>query len=214
LKIAVTRTAETAGALADRLAAEGFDVVVCPLIRIEPIPGPALDPTGYDWVVVTSRVAARELARRLASLPARLAAIGPGTAEELRAAGLEPDLVARRSTQEGLVEDLRGAGRILFPGAEGAREVLARDLGAETVPLYRTVAVERDGFPDADLVLLASASAARALAALRRDLPCVTIGPLTTEAARAAGLQVVAEAERHDLDGLVRSVRAVAAPEL
>jgi uroporphyrinogen-III synthase len=37
----------------------------------------------------------------------------------------------------------------------------------------------------------------------------VSIGPETTRAARAAGIDVVAEAETHDLDGLVEAVRAV-----
>ena len=65
-------------------------------------------------------------------------------------------------------------------------------------------------FPDADLVVIASASAARALAALRTDPACVSIGPVTSEVARRLGLQVVAEAETHDLDGLVAAVKLAA----
>ena len=88
--------------------------------------------------------------------------------------------------------------------------MLVRELGAELVPLYRTVELEVSSFPDADLVVLASASAARALAALRTDLACVSIGPVTSAEARDAGLEVVAEAESHDLDGLVAAVKLAA----
>ncbi len=65
-------------------------------------------------------------------------------------------------------------------------------------------------FPEADLVVLASASAARAYAALGLGAPAVSIGPETTRAAREAGIAVVVEATTHDLDGLVAAVEAAA----
>jgi uroporphyrinogen-III synthase len=205
MKVAVTGTDDR---LSERLRAEGLEVVACPLVRIEPLHGPSIDASGYDWLLVTSRNAVEPLLARLdGELPA-VAAVGPGTAEALRERGIEPVLVPRESTQEGLSAALpRPAGRILFVGAEGAREVLVRELGADFVALYRTVEVEQEGFPDADLVTLASASAARALAGLRADLPCVSIGPVTTAEAREQGLDVVAEAETHDLEGLVAAVK-------
>ncbi|MER3408756.1 MAG: uroporphyrinogen-III C-methyltransferase, partial [Thermoleophilia bacterium] len=139
-----------------------------------------------------------------------LAAIGPGTASALRRYGLEPDLVPSVSTQEGLLAALpRPAGRVLFAAAEGARPLLAQELGAEVVVLYRTVAIEPETPPQGDLVVLASPSAARAFAALGLDLPVVSIGPQTTAAARAQGLRVAAEAERHDLEGLVAAVASL-----
>ena len=57
--------------------------------------------------------------------------------------------------------------------------------------------------------MLASGSAARSFAELGADIPAVTIGPQTTEAAEEAGLRVVAEAETHDLDGLVAAVGSI-----
>jgi uroporphyrinogen-III synthase len=42
-------------------------------------------------------------------------------------------------------------------------------------------------------------------------IPTVTIGPETTRAAREGGLEVLAEAETHDLDGLVAAVEKAAA---
>jgi uroporphyrinogen-III synthase len=124
---------------------------------------------------------------------------------------VEPALVASVATQEGLAAALpRPVRRVLFAGAEGARDVLVRELGADFLPLYRTVAETPESFPEVDLVVLASGSAARSLAAVQRDVRCVSIGPSTSAAARAAGLEVVAEAETHDLDGLVRAVKLAA----
>jgi uroporphyrinogen-III synthase len=208
VRVAVTGTD---GRLGKRLRAAGFDVVEAPLIRIEEIEGPPIDGESYDWILVTSRNAVEPLVRRLAGRPARIAAIGPGTAEELEAHGLDPDFIAERSTQEGLAKELPAPhGRVLHAAAEDARDVIVRELGAEQVPLYRTVQLKPDPFPDADLVVVASASAARALSVLRRDLRCVSIGPVTSAEARDAGLEVVAEAESHDLDGLVAAVKLAA----
>ena len=208
ITVAVTGTDER---LAERLRSGRFEVVSCPLVRIEEIEGPVLDGERYDWVVVTSRNAVAPLVTRLTGRLPRVAAIGPGTAEALRAQGIEPELVAERSTQEGLADELpRPVGRVLHAGAEGARDVLVRELGADFVPLYRTVELHPGAFPDADLVTLASASAARALSVLRLDLPCVCIGPVTAAEARERGLAVVAEARSHDLDGLVAAVKLAA----
>jgi uroporphyrinogen-III synthase len=80
------------------------------------------------------------------------------------------------------------------------------ELGATFVPLYRTRAIAPLERPEGDLVVLASASAARALGALDLALPAVSIGPQTTAAARAAGVEIVAEAETHDLAGLLAAV--------
>ena len=208
MKVAVTGTDRR---LAERLDAEGLDVLSTPLIRIEPIDGPPIEAKRYDWILVTSRNAVEPLLQRLVGEPARVAAIGPGTADALRARGIEPDFVAERSTQEGLAEELPApTGPLLHAAAEGARDVLVRERGAELVPLYRVVETEPESFPDADLVVLASASAARALAALRTDLACVSIGPVTSNEARELGLNVVAEARSHDLDGLVAAVKLAA----
>ena len=208
----VTRSERQARALAERLASLGCDVVFCPLVRVEPLGDAPIDPARYDWVIVTSPNGAAELARRLTSVPRQLAAVGPGTAAELRAHGLEPALVPRVSTQEGLLAELpRPAGRVLVAAAEGARRLLADELGADFLPLYRTVELRPEQPPAGDLAVVASASAARALAATGADLPVVAIGPQAAAAARDAGLTVLAEAETHDLDGLVAAVAQAAA---
>ncbi|MGD0712745.1 MAG: uroporphyrinogen-III synthase [Gaiellaceae bacterium] len=211
MRIVVTRAQAQADSLAERLEALGHEVVRCPLIEVEPLGDEPVDPGPYDWVVVTSPNGAAQLARRLAAPPRRLAAIGPGTAAELRAHGLEPELVPRVPTQEGLLAELpRPAGRVLFAAAEGARRLLADELGADFLPLYRTVELRPETTPAGDLAVLASPSAARALAATGARLPVVAIGPQTAASARAAGLHVVAEARTHDLEGILAAVASLA----
>jgi uroporphyrinogen-III synthase len=211
LRVIVTRALGQVEPLARRLEALGLDVVRCPLIELEPIGPELVDVDGYDWVVVTSPFGARELLRRARGTLPKVVAIGPGTAAVLAERGIEPALVPAASTQEGLLAALpRPAGRVLFAGAERARPLLADELEAEVVPLYRTTALTPDPPPDGDLVVLASASAAEAFAALGLELPAVSIGPETSRAAEAAGVKVVAEAERHDLDGLVEAVARAA----
>jgi uroporphyrinogen-III synthase len=211
VKVIVTRPAAQAAPLAEAIERLGHEVVLCPLIAIEPLGDGAVDTTGYDWVVITSANGAAEFARRRTGTLPRVAAIGPGTADALAAHGIGVDLVPSVSTQEGLLADLpRPPGRVLFAAAEGARRHLVEAVGADFVPLYRIVALRPDVEPEGDLVVLASASAASAFAELRRDVPAVSIGPQTTRAAAAAGLRVVAEAHTHDLDGLVAAVAAAA----
>jgi len=95
-------------------------------------------------------------------------------------------------------------GTRLLAAAEGARRDV---LEADFLPLYRTVELRPEA-PDADLALLMSGSAARALAATGAEVPVVAIGPQTAAEARASGLAVVAVATSHDLDGLVEALRS------
>jgi uroporphyrinogen-III synthase len=211
-RVIVTRASGSAEPLARRLEALGMDVVLCPLIELEPAGPDEVDVEGYDWLVVTSRPGADELARRRRGELPQVAAIGPGTAAALREHGIEPALVAAVSTQEGLVAELPEApGRVLFAGAEDARPHLQEALGADKVVLYRTRELRPAEQPRGDLVVLASASAARAYAALGITIPAVSIGPETTREARAHGIEILEEAKTHDLDGLVAAVDRAAA---
>ena len=212
-RIAVTRAVGQTDELARRLEAMGCEPVVWPLIAVEPLDGGPVDPSPYDWVVVTSPNGATELTRRLATSPRHIAAIGPGTAAALRERGFEPTLVPRESTQEGLLAELpTPAGRVLVAAAEGARRVIVDALDADFLPLYRTVELAPGDAPDVDIVLLASPSAARSLArTTARAVPVVVIGPQTAAAAHELGLDVAGEAAEHDLDGLLVALRGVLA---
>ena len=83
--------------------------------------------------------------------------------------------------------------------------------------LYRTVA-ERPAGVDAaaaDLVTFTSSSTVRAFVEAYPDADLaavrgVSIGPVTTATMRELGVGLVAEAEQHDLDGLVAAVVAAA----
>jgi uroporphyrinogen-III synthase len=207
VKVVVTRPRGQEEELVRGLVALRHEVVQCPLLEVEPLADEPVDVSGYDWVIVTSVNGARELRRRLAGTPARVAAIGRATADAFGGA----DLVPAVSTQEGLLAELpRPAGRVLFAGAEGARRLLVDELGAEFVPLYRTRELTPEVPPEGDLVVLASASAARAFGRLGVDIPAVTIGPQTTAAAREAGVEVVREAATHDLAGLLAAIGSAA----
>ena len=163
---------------------------------------------------------ARLDARALAQ--ATVAAIGPGTAAALRQHGIEPDVVPERSVAEALVEalaEVEVSGRpVLVARAAEARDVLPdalRERGAEVdvVALYETVAEVPDpealeAAEAADYVTFTSSSTVRNLMlALDGRFPpqarVVSIGPITSEAAREAGLSVDVEATRHDVDGLL-----------
>ena len=188
--------------LVARVESLGHDAVFCELIRVEPLGDEPVDARAYDWLVVTSRNGAHELGRRGVTAN-RIAAIGPATADALESHGLRVDLVAATHTQEGLRDELP-EGTLLLAAAEGARQDV---LDADFLPLYRTIELRPD-VPDADVALLMSGSAARALAATGARLPVVAIGPQTAAESKAAGLEVVAVASAHDLEGLVEALRS------
>jgi len=204
MRVIVTRPRAQSEALVAALRDAGFDAVLCPLIEVEVIDDGPVDVSGYDWVVVTSANGAEQLARRSVGTLPSIAAVGEVTERALAESGIEVDFVPRDTSQEGLVAEFpRPAGRVLFVGAEGAGMQLRSELGADTRAVYRIRELEPSGQPDGDVVMLASPSAARAWAKLHRDVPAISIGRRTTAAARAAGIDVVGEAETQDVRGLV-----------
>ena len=223
----MTRARAQASTLVARLRDLGARVVECPTIRFETIEGEPLRGSDFDLVCVTSPNTPRLLLDRLggdarALAGCRVAAIGPGTAAALRACGIVADVVAERSVGEGLVEalgpDLHGV-RALVARAEDARDTLPEGLRAagalvEVVPLYRTLrdvprdletASARTSWRSAPHRPCATTSP-RSTAARSTSVRAVSIGPVTSEACRAHGIEVVAEAREHDLDGLVQAI--------
>jgi uroporphyrinogen III methyltransferase / synthase len=176
-------------------------------------------PNGVDLLFEAMAAQGRD-ARALAN--ASVAVIGAGTEAALAAHGVIADIVPERFVAEELVEaldqlELQGKPVLIARAAE-ARELLPdalRKRGAEVdvVTLYETVAEEPD--PEAlerargaDFVTFTSSSTVRNFVeAAGNDIPgearIVSIGPVTSQAIRDAGLTVDVEAERHDIDGLV-----------
>jgi uroporphyrinogen III methyltransferase / synthase len=209
MRVIVTRPKAQAGPLVERLEELGYEVVECPLIEIERTSEEPIDCSGYEWAVVTSPNGADEVARRASNLP-KVAAVGPGTAEQLRKHGIEPDFVPRVSSVDGLLDEFpQPAGKIVYLAAENARRRPIDALRADYVPLYRTVLLQPEA-PEGDVVVLASGSAARAYAWTGGKAPAVSIGPETSRVAESVGLAVAVEADAHDLDGLVAAVEKFA----
>ena len=205
MRVIVTRPRAQARPLVGALEVLGAEVVECPLIEIEWLSDEPIDGAGYDWLIVTSPNGADEVVRRGVNLPP-IAAVGPGTAEALREHGIEAAFVPDESSQDGLLREFpRPAGRVLFVGAEGTGELLQSELDADVRAVYRTRELVPDSPPSGELVLLASGSAVRAWAKVGLDLPAISIGPQTTAAAAAAGVEIVSEARTPDVQGLVDS---------
>ena len=190
----------------------------------------------YKWVIFTSQNAVGLFwnALRVAGLDARalaeaqVAAVGPATADALLSVGIATNLSPERFVAEALLDalrdrgDMRGA-RVLYATAEGAREVLPdglAELGAsvDRVHLYRSVPsgegvdeLKRRIEAGVDLVTFTSASSVSAFSdAIGRGAAAgvrgASIGPITTTAARAIGIDVVIEASDSTIPGLVSAI--------
>ena len=162
---------------------------------------------------------------------AQIAVIGPGTAARLADYGLRPDIVPQTFVAEGLLSaldqvDLAGR-RILIPRAEKARDILpdtlrARGADVNVIAAYRTVqaivgldVLDQIREQALDHVTFTAASTVENFCALfdeseRKTLipriSAACIGPITADAARAAGFRVDVVADEYTIRGLVRAL--------
>jgi uroporphyrinogen-III synthase len=185
----------------------------------------------YSWVVFTSAAGVEAWFDRAAALQcgledlrAHVAVVGTGTAEALEARGREPDLIPDTFTTLALGEAFpAGTGEVLLARADAASGELDGALRAKgwtpvRVDAYRTVLAEE--LPaDAraaleagkvDAVAFTSASTVRgfvgAAGRVPPGIPAVCIGPVTSAAARDAGMEVAAEADPHTVEGLAEAI--------
>jgi uroporphyrinogen-III synthase len=223
-RIVVTRPREQATALARALERLGAEVSSVPLVEIRPAVLPDVDPGGYDWLVLTSvnGVAACADLVVAARDRARVAVVGPATADAVRDLGVEPAFVPARFAADEIAHGLGPLDgvRVLLLQADLADPALAETLEArgarvDAVVAYHTVEVEppadgRAALEGADAIVLASGSAARGLAVLAVGgsalLAC--IGPKTAAVARQVGLRVGLVAEEATSDGIIRALVA------
>lgn len=238
--VVVTRASDQARELCEELELRGARVIRLPLISIgtDPSPWHAADVGAHvsdsDWLVFTSVngvvsafSGASPRIRGLLRRHSRVAVIGPATAMAAQEHGLTVSRIADEYMAESLADalgDVRGQNVLWFRGAE-ARTVLASRLRARGASVtewvvYRTSATEPDKASTADAsradyITLTSPSIARqfvAHAGIPASARIVCIGPVTAEAARQAGLDVHAVADKYTaaglLDALVMDARA------
>ena len=248
-RIVVTRAREQAGQLARQLQERGAEVLEIPTIKIQPptrlqeLVDALIELNSYDWLVFTSPNGVTTFfdyffrhfhdMRDLGG--ARLAAIGPATANKLKELHLQVDLmpdealavkIAKAFAKFESIENLK----ICLLRAEVANRELPEALEAlgaivDDIPCYQNVPESEDPTGaaasllqnGADWVAFTSASTVQHFHA-RFDLPALlkkfpqlktaTIGPETSKALQALGLQPTVEAKRHTIDGLVTALCA------
>lgn len=227
--VVVTRARKQAGALSARLRALGAEVIELPLLEFQPLDFEIPDWDSYGWAVFTSANGVEFFFDRVEPRPGpKLCAIGPATAAALRARGLEPDLIPPEFVAESVVAALRQAGvsgcRVLLARAAEARDVIPAELArmgarVDVLAVYRTAAPEgieqkaREVFETVrpDWVTLTSSSTVRHLSrAVPRELlggvRLASIGPVTSQTAREAGLEVAVEAAEYTVEGLAQAL--------
>jgi uroporphyrinogen III methyltransferase / synthase len=246
-RIVVTRARAQAGGLSAELERLGAEVHEFPTIEIVspedfgPLDDAIHELDSFDWLVFTSvngvdaivdRLRHHGLDLRAVPRSAKVASIGPATAERLEGVGLRADVVPDEYRAEALIESLGkdqvSGKRVLIPRARVAREILPeklREAGAEVVvpPAYESMPSSagkeelslRLQSGEIDCVTFTASStvenfvgafgeeeAARLLSGTR--VAC--IGPITADTARKRGLRVDAEADEYTIPGLVEAV--------
>jgi uroporphyrinogen III methyltransferase / synthase len=164
-----------------------------------------------------------------AAATARIAAIGPATAAQLHHYGLSVVVVPREYRAEALIEALGDRAitkaRILIPRAQVAREILPqmlREKGAQEVvvaPAYKTVIPRHSDIERIrqliragaiDLVTFTSSSTVAnfqtMLGIQLNGLKAAAIGPITAQAARTSGLEVVVSPAAYTVDSLLDAI--------
>jgi uroporphyrinogen III methyltransferase / synthase len=248
--VLVTRSREQASELTAKLSDLGAAVIETPVIRIEPVEDQSeirrcIGAHGtYDWIIFTSvngvvhffRVLTGQGLDARALARARVCAIGPATADSLRAHGIHPDLVPEKFISTDIVASLVSrnevAGKSFFlPRADIAPRELAdqlRERGAtlvDDIAVYRTVEEDFDAIPGVedilrgraiDLVTFTSSSTARNFHRLltragisdMAGYTCAAIGPITARTASELGFTVSISAGEHTIQGLVDAILA------
>jgi uroporphyrinogen III methyltransferase / synthase len=239
-KVLVTRPRAQAADLARPLAEAGAELLFQPAIEIRPVGDPAaIDRVlervdQFDWLVFSSAngvwhffdrllASGRDL-RQLGRI--KIAAIGPGTANELSRYHLRADVVPDEFRAEALAEALAktAAGqKFLLIRASRGRELLAEEISqaggqVEQVVVYDSVDVEQPAAEIAaqltagrmDWTTVTSSAIARSLVRLfgesLRQTKLASISPVTSATLRELGFEPAAEAAEYTVAGLVQAI--------
>jgi uroporphyrinogen III methyltransferase/synthase len=245
-RVVVTRSRKQASVLSQRLGELGADVLELPTIRIEPTKDKTLrevieDIGSYDWVVFTSPNGVEHFFDAFFCVykdiravgQARIAAIGPATAEKIKELHLEVELQPKEFVSEAVLKEFQAQGSVenlkfLLPRADIATDTLPKGLTAlgaivDDVETYRTVPETNDPSgvlgrlqkEGADFITFTSSSTVEYFCKLldvpklRKDFPhlkIASIGPVTSETAKRLGLPVDVEAKEHTIPGLAEAI--------
>ncbi|GGG20497.1 uroporphyrinogen-III C-methyltransferase [Paenibacillus abyssi] len=251
-RVLVTRARAQASDLADRIEALGGEPLEFPVIELrEPTGEAALSPIrealltaeSYDWLIFTSTNGVDYFFRSLIKLgidirrfhKARIAAVGPKTAEALQKLGLQVDVLPVKFQAEGLLDTLQDVllpgQRVLLPRGDLAREVLPKELKARglipvEIDVYETVIADTQDDEVIDMLknkeihvisFTSSSTVTNLLELLRRNgiehpaellngIDTASIGPVTTKTASEAGLHVTIEPEEATIDALIEAI--------
>ncbi len=247
LKVLVTRAREGASRLAEMLRTLGAEPIIFPTIALiepadlAPLRKAIADLAGYDWLIFTSANTVKHFFKHLAEAGrdlralggVKLCAIGPGTARELAALNLKPEIVPADHRAEGVVaaleEEARQEKRFLLPRAQEAPlappPAPAPGGGrVDVVAAYRSVLPEAKRADEVasmlkhgqvDVVVFTASSTVKNMARLFRAerlkemlarSEVAVIGPVTAQTAREAGLKVAVEAQEYTLEGLLAAL--------
>ncbi|WP_298207756.1 uroporphyrinogen-III C-methyltransferase [Ferrimicrobium sp.] len=219
--------------LATKLRQEGAAVIQSPAIEIhDPSDGGrALHDAmhnieQYDWLVFTSKNgverALREVVdlRRLANI--KIAVIGSGTRTALQRYRVGSDLMPAEFIGEALVDSFpNGPGRVLFPRARVAREVVPDGLRAKGWSVDVVEAYQICIPPPLMTGEIASAmdvtvfTAASTVTGYREQYPgvrpkrAVAIGPVTADRLRDLGAEQIVVADQYSVEGLAEVIRGL-----
>jgi uroporphyrinogen III methyltransferase / synthase len=239
-RVMLTRPSHQLDPLRRRFEELGAETLAQPAIEISaPDDWSAVDTAlgrlpDFDWLVFSSGNGVRYLLERLLAQGGdlrrlghlRLAAIGPGTAEELAHWRLTADVVPDEFRAEALAEALasEAAGRrFLLVRASRGREILAEQLRAAGAEVEQVVAYRSRDItaPEAtvahslragrvDWITVTSSAIARSLAAMFGDdlrRACLaSISPVTSETIRQLGFEPTVEAAEYTMAGVVEAV--------
>ena len=243
----VTRTREQASELSSMLETLGADVIELPTIRIAPpsdkrdFAEAVVDAPHYDWLIFSSPNGVRRFFQAFFAVyedireigGARIAAVGPGTAAELKKYGLMVDVMPQKAVAEELIaefdrkgEEFGGVANVtmLWVHGEQARRVIYDELmkrqaivdeclAYSTVPETEDIsgAQARLREEGADIITFTSSSTVRHFMAMNLPLPqgcrIASIGPVTTATLAEFGLKPDIEAETHTISSLVEAVQ-------
>jgi uroporphyrinogen-III synthase len=212
VKVWVTRDEPTDGPLSAALRNAGLEPVLEPVIARRVLTD-ARDEIARlgpdDWLVLTSVYAVEAVAVEH-GCAARVAVVGEASRRAALSRSLRIELVSPDGTGAGLFRELAGCAQgaqVLYPRSSLAGvPQLPAGIRVVSPVLYETSARSwrRGVVEEVDVVAVASPSAVRAVGPV--DLPFASIGPTTTAALRAAGMDPWVEAAEPSFEALARAI--------